>query len=525
MNQSELSSHVSELCLRLSDMRRQESGNRPIEAVIAPYAAAIFLLRRAESMDSEQAAAAASDGRDYLPALPRDRHWSSWRHVRDEELVYILREEVLPALRNSPNRIIGQFLRRVVSVAEALASESPDAIEVLVNWAKAFDVETVTGKQVAGDALRMLVEKTTAKDKTLGAHTAPQPVVELMADLLAPDPGERIYDPCFGAGGLLATVTSRLRETAVQMPPKAWSEGSRQSVFGVEIDPYAYCVGLARVVMAGMDQPGLELGDALERPLAGDRSCQGFDCILAVPPWGAPARPEIASGFHVSATNLETLFLQHVMASLRPGGRAVVALPEGVLFRSGPDRSVRKKLLSDYRVEGVISLPEGALRPYTGIKMSLVLFRRKEAKQSVRFMEIEDWPSIRTGDENGRAANVEAARTITAEFRNGTPDDLLWKPPIKDIWETPIKELADRGWELIAKRTGERVLSRSLQVLQKDAGVPVRPLNKVAEIFAGLSDGRVSDHHATRRSIGIRWPCERSRREPHRSTISVLLPD
>ena len=490
MNQSELTSHVSELCVRLGDMRRQESGNRPIEAVIAPYAAAIFLLRRAESMDSEQEAAAASDGCDYLPALPRDRHWSSWRHVRDEELVYILREEVLPALRNSPNRIIGQFLRRVVRVAEALASESPDAIEVLVNWAEAFDVETVTGKQAAGDALRMLVEKTTAKDKTLGAHTAPQPVVELMADLLDPDPGERIYDPCFGAGGLLATVTSRLRETAMEIPPKARSEAPRQSVFGVEIDPFAYCIGLARVVLAGMDQPGLELGDALERPLAGDRSCEGFDCILAVPPWGARARPEVATEFQVSTTNLETLFLQHVMASLRPGGRAVVALPEGVLFRSDPDRSVRKKLLSDYRVEGVISLPEGALRPYTGIKMSLVLFRRKEATQTVRFMQIEDWPSIRTGDENGRASNVEAARTITAEFRNGTPDDLLWKSPIKDIWETPIKELAARGWELIAKRTGERVLSRSLQVLQKDAGVPVRPLNKVAEIFAGVSYGR-----------------------------------
>ena len=490
MNQSELTSHVSELCVRLGDMRRQESGNRPIEAVIAPYAAAIFLLRRAESMDSEQEAAAASDGRDYLPALPRDRHWSSWRHVRDEELVYILREEVLPALRNSPNRIIGQFLRRVVSVAEALASESPDAIEVLVNWAKAFDVETVTGKQAAGDALRMLVEKTTAKDKTLGAHTAPQPVVELMADLLDPDPGERIYDPCFGAGGLLATVTSRLRETAMEIPPKARSEAPRQSVFGVEIDPFAYCIGLARVVLAGMDQPGLELGDALERPLAGDRSCEGFDCILAVPPWGARARPEVASEFQVSTTNLETLFLQHVMASLRPGGRAVVALPEGVLFRSDPDRSVRKKLLSDYRVEGVISLPEGALRPYTGIKMSLVLFRRKEATQTVRFMQIEDWPSIRTGDGNGRAANVEVARTITAEFRNGTPDDVLWKHPIKDLWEIPTKEFADRSWELIAKRTGEKALSRSLRVLEEDAGVPVRPLNKVAEIFAGVSYGK-----------------------------------
>lgn len=487
MNQSELSSHVSELCLRLGDMRGQASRNRPIESVIAPYVAVVFLLRRAERMDSEQQAAAASDGRDFLPVLPRDRHWSSWRHLCGSELVHVLREEVLPALRNAPDRAIGQYLRRVVPVVEALASEPPDAIEALVNWAKAFDVETVAGKQAAVDALGMLVEKTTAKDKTFGAHTAPQPVVELMVDLLDPSPGERIYDPCFGAGGLLAAVTSRLRETAMQMPPKARSEAQRQNVYGMEIDPFAYCVGLVRVVLAGMDQPGLELGDALERHVAGDRPGEGYDCILAVPPWGVRARPEIASGFQVSARNIETLFLQHVMASLLPGGRAVVALPDGVLFRMDRNQRVREILLSDYHVEGVISLPEGALRPYTAIKMNLVLFRREEAKPSVRFMQIEDWPSNRPEDAIARDTHAEAARTITAGFRKGKPDDVLYERPIKDLWETPIKELADRVWELIAKQTGEEGLYRSLQVLEEDAGVPVRPLNEVAEIIAGVS--------------------------------------
>ena len=487
MNQSELTSHVSELFARLEDVRRQVSGKCPIESVIAPYAAVILLLRREEIVDSEREAAAPSDRRDYLPALPRDRHWSSWRHLRGAELVYVLREEVLPGLRNAPNRAIGRYLRRVVAVIEALASEPSEAIELLVNWAKTFDVETVTGRQAAGDALRMLVEKAVAKDKTLGAHTAPQPVVKLMVDLINPDPGERIYDPCFGVGGLLGEVTSRLRETAMQTHPKAPSKDPRQSVSGVEIDPFTYCVGLARVVLAGIDQPGLELGDALKRPQAGDRSSEGFDCILAVPPWGARARPETASRHQVSATNIETLFLQHAMASLRPGGRAVVALPEGVLFRNGPNRNVRKKLLSDYRVEGVISLPEGAVRPYTGIKMSLLLFRREEAKQSVRFMEIEDWPSNRPEDGIVRNTHAEAASTITAGFRKGKPDDVLYEHPIIDVWETPIEELVDRGWELIAKQTGERGLYRSLKVLEEDAGVPVCPLNKVAEIITGVS--------------------------------------
>jgi len=365
-------------------------------------------------------------------------------------------------------------LQRLVPVVEDLASEPPELIETLIQWSQTFNLETVTSRQAAGDALAALVEETTEKGaKILGEYTTPRPIVEMMADLLDPNPGERIYDPCFGTGGLLATVASRLHEKAMSMPPKIWTEVQQQSVFGVEIDPFAYSIGLARVVLAGIDYPGLELGDALERPLAKHRFSEGFDCIMAVPPWGGRAHPE--------AANLEILFLQHVMASLRPGGRAVIALPDGALFRTA-DQKVRKELLTDYCVEGVVSLPAGAFHPYTGIKTSLVLFRREQAKQAVRFMQVEEWPFLRPEKELSSRTAVTVAHVIAEEFRNGTPNGSPW------LWETPIEKLATRDWELIAKRTGEEALSRSLRALQEaDAEVPVQPLNEVAEVFAGAS--------------------------------------
>ena len=82
--------------------------------------------------------------------------------------------------------------------------------------------------------------------------------------------------PCFGTGGLLATVASRLREKAMQIAPQVWTEVQQHSVFGVEISPDAYSIGLARVILAGIEQPRLELGDALKRPLAKDRSLRGL---------------------------------------------------------------------------------------------------------------------------------------------------------------------------------------------------------------------------------------------------------
>ena len=475
MKQLELTSQVSELWARLDQMPSHRTSNRPLESVIAPFTASLLLLRWADHMDTEQEAVDGLDDLDSLPVLPRDQHWSSWCDLRGERLVDVLRREILPALRNTPDSNLGRSLQRLVPIVKNLACEPPELIETLIQWSQTFNLETGTGRQAAGDALAALVEKTTEQNaKIVGWFTTPQPIVEMMADLLDPSPGERIYDPCFGTGGLLATAASRLHEKAMSMPPKVWTEVQQQSVFGVEINPSAYSIGLARVVLAGIDYPGLELGDTLERPLAKDRFSEGFDCIMAVPPWGGRVRPE--------AANLETLFLQHVMASLRPGGRTVIALPDGALFRTGPDQKVRKELLTDYCVEGVVSLPAGAFHPYTGIKTSLVLFRREQAKQAVRFMQVEEWPFIRPKKGLSSRTAVTVAHVIAEEFRNGTPNESPW------LWETPIKKLATRNWELIAKQTGEEALSRSLRALQEaDAKVPVQPLNEVAEVFAGVS--------------------------------------
>lgn len=492
MNELELTAHVSELRTRIDEIAGQEAGDRQPESAIASFAAVLFLLRWAERVDADQKPTDALESRDYRSALPLGLHWSSWCHLRGAELVDALGGGVLPALRNAPDRGPGKYLKRLAPIVENLVRESPEVIETLLEWGQPFDLQTDAGRQAAGNALAALVANATETGEIPGDHTTPKRVVELMAELLDPRPGERIYDPCFGAGGLLATVADRLLKKATRMP-----ESFQQSVYGVEISPYAHVIGLTCVVLAGMDQPVLELGDALDRPLTGDQSSEGFDCILAVPPWGRHSRAQSETRIPVPSTHIETLFLQHAMASLRPGGRAVIALPDGALYRTGPDEKVRKELLTDYCVEGVVSLPDGAFLPFTGIKMSLMLFRRKQAKDAVRFMHIEDWQEIRsTGRYRGekdaelkrrtrRQTDVEMAHGFAEEFRDDTPNDNL------RVWVAPVTELATRGWELVAKGSDEKILTHTLRVLQKGGvRVSVPPLEELAEIFSGVSCDR-----------------------------------
>ena len=476
-------SHLASLWSLLDEFRDGKVTQRPLESVVAPVAA-MLLLRWAAHLDAEQEAVASFDGKDYTPALPLEKRWTAWSELRGERLVGFLREEVVPALRRAPSGVLGQALQRLAPVVDSVTQASPKGVEGLVEWVREHDLKTTGGRRSAGEALDAIVEHASGMSARMGGEfTTPRSVVELMVDLLEPSPGERIYDPCFGTGGLLARAASRLREKARQMPPKVWTDVQQRSVFGVESNAFAYCIGLARVVLAGIEQPGLELGDALERPLARDRSSEGFDCILAVPPWGGRVQTEAAAHFPVAASNIETLFLQHVMASLRRGGRAVIALPEGTLFRTGPDRAVRRELLSDYCVDGVVSLPAGAFQPYTGIKTSLVLLRRSPAKESVRFLQVDEWPSPRSDDASGREKAMAASRRAAEEFMGGRLNG--------GLWEAPVKELAKRDWELVAKRSGEEALTRSLRGLQEvDAGIRVGPLSDVAEVFAGVSYGK-----------------------------------
>ena len=460
---------------RLDSIQFNSSGNR-LPHVTISFLGALLMLRWAQEVDAK-----AVNGLDAQsgPKLTRQLTWNSWSGLRGDQLITVVRTILIPRLETLSNGTQGGFLAQLLPVFKHLVLESPANVETLVQWAQEFDIETDSGRQATGEALSILIEHAT---RTRGEFVTPSPVADLMVNLLCPSLGERIYDPCFGSGGLLAAAAARLRDQAQDVSPERWAEIKSDSLFGTEIDLFAYGIGLARVVLAGFGEPKLQLANALESPMFQDHTTGAYDCVLAVPPWGPRARRTLASRFPVYTTNVETLFLQHVMASLRSGGRAVIALPEGVLFRTGGDQRVREILLREFCVEGVISLPAGAFRPYTGIKGSLVYFRRAPAKRGVRFSQVDDWVNPSAGNTINDDGNAALVHRVTQEFMSETSNG--------SFWETPIEILANKGWSLVAKPTGEELLSRSLKILQESAAeIPVRPLHEVAEVFPGISYG------------------------------------
>ena len=157
----------------------------------------------------------------------------------------------------------------------------------IIDWLRGLDLNAPVGRRLAADvfdeAVRFMVHR---HGESLGQFVTPAPVVDLMVALASPAPGEKVYDPCFGFGGLLVEALRRTRgATEASSPGQAVGPAA---IAGVESDWGAYPVGLCRLVLAGVDRPELTCGDALvtRLPDDDDRDARGYDCILAAPPWG-----------------------------------------------------------------------------------------------------------------------------------------------------------------------------------------------------------------------------------------------
>ena len=439
-----------------------------LESIVAPFAA-LLLLSWLERLDTEPASASRSGDAGHLRLFEPDQYWSSWSRLRGKALSDFFCRQLVPALEGAADVAQGSMLRSLAPVLTSFNTIPTALRDRLVHWVACFDMSSATGRKVAQKILTRAVEwETSVFENHPISFSTPAPLAELMVEILDPKPGGRVYDPCFGTGGLLARTVHRTYKGDEGIAGNSGSRSTQGGVFGVEINPHAYVVGAAQAVLAGASDPRLELRDALEGPPRGSESSNGVDYLIAHPPWGH-VRPNASQALPVATNEVAMRFLQHAMALLNPGGRAVVALPHHVLYRRGPDRIIRRDLLANYHVEGVIAVPERRWSTHSTAEMSLLVFRRATPAFAVRFLRVPDDLPL-------------GPRDIAVEFRDGQPSNQLW--------DTPVRDLEMRDWELCARRTGEKALVRKLVGIGKaNPKVARLPLEKVADVQAGKSYG------------------------------------
>ncbi len=435
--------------------------------------AALIYLRWIDFQDAELEAIAAFDDAEYEPVLPAGLHWRTWYALPPEQLHGFFGEQLWPTLqrlKNHRTNNLATHLHRIAPAVKDLAGLEPSHLESIIRWLADQPFETPNDRRKLLDVFDATFES--IHDKYTNDFRTPDAIIRLIVELAAPVAGDRIYDPCFGSAGLLTCACDYVLKKGKDKLSRLG--GPPLSVYGVELNPDAYLIGLTRLALAGIDNPQLELANSLERTGANNPQQDGFDVVLADPPWGMRSDPADLNHFSVKTPDVAGLFIQHALSQLRPTGRVVIVVPQGVLFRTGPEQRLRRWLLDQYGVESVVALPENSFLPYRGIRASLLLLRRNGPTKRIYMADAE--PIFVMG--KGRQPTTlleDKALEFVQSLHSGKTDE--------NAWVVDVETLAKSDHDFTPRRRDESELNGVLGSF--GPSITVDRLKDCCKIFAG----------------------------------------
>ena len=415
----------------------------------------LFFLKAFDEMESRREEEATFDDCPYRRKLDGEYRWSSWSSMSDkpDQMLEFVDGKLLPHLKKFgeseetqqfANDPVAERFRRIFSTVRNHSRRGARFARVVqqvdrLHFGDATDVivlsEIYEGllKDVAADSAGYAGEFYTQRH-----------IIQAMVQVVRPEIGDRIYDPCFGTAGFLAESAEYIRKTAGAISGSQFDRLQRETLYGIEFKPLTYLLGTMNMLLHGVEGANLVLGNTLELHSTNVPESDRYNVILSNPPYGGKMAREIQSNFTIRSGSTEILFLQHIMTNLATGGLAAVIIPEGVLFRGGPDARVRKRLLQEFDIHTILSLPAGCFLPYTGVKTNVLFFTRRhdgEGTKDVWYYELTndgfDLKSTRRPIQGSQIPDFFSKQEKRQEGENS--------------WTISISEIAQRGWDLSAR--------------------------------------------------------------------------
>lgn len=232
-----------------------------------------------------------------------------------------------------------------------------------------------------------------------GQFFTPREIIRVMVKAIDPKIGEIIYDPGCGTGGFLAQSFEHMAgQNNANITSADQLETLKQRTFyGREKDNLIYPIALANLVLHNIDEPHIWHGNALTGAETYGGLFEGapalYDIVLMNPPFGGKEGKDAQTRFAYKTGATQVLFLQHVIGSLKPGGRCGIVLDEGVLFRTNENAFVqtKRKLLDDCNLWCILSLPPGTfVNAGAGVKTNLLFFTKGQPTEKIWYYDLSD---------------------------------------------------------------------------------------------------------------------------------------
>ena len=438
------------------------------------------------------------EGQDAKDRPHEDFRWARFRNMAPAEMFVVLGEHVFP------------FLRTLGGDGSTYAHHMRDARftiptpGLLARVVDLLDKLPMEDRDTKGDLYEYMLGKIATAGQN-GQFRTPRHIIRLMVHMMAPTPRDIMVDPACGTAGFPVEVGEYLREHH----PEILRDDALRAHFhgglfhGFDFDSTMLRIGSMNMLLHGVENPDIRYRDSLAQDHAEDAG--RYTLVLANPPFaGALDAETVAKDLTaiVKTRKTELLFVALILRLLRPGGRAAIIVPDGVLFGSSKaHKELRRILVQDHKLDGVVSLPSGVFRPYAGVSTAILLFTRTDSggTEGVWFYDLQadGWslddkrapllPEDRLGPAPTPALGASEA------VKNDLPDVLAcWqdrngaereRPRTARSFVVPKAEIEAAGWDLSLNRYKETLRD---EVLHRS---PREILAELAKLEAEIAEG------------------------------------
>ncbi|MBU3979382.1 type I restriction-modification system subunit M [Patescibacteria group bacterium] len=339
------------------------------------------------------------------------KRWSYFKQLEGGEMLTHVQAKVFPfikTLKNGNSAFTEHMKDAVFMIPKAsLLVEAVNIIDNIYNEIEREQKEGQSFQDTQGDVYEYLLSEIAQSGKN-GQFRTPRHIIQMIAALVDPKLGEEICDPACGTGGFLlgayqhiltqhtsenylvkedngtvwGTISDKLSDK------RQWQFLREKAFYGFDFDTTMVRIGLMNLMLHGIDHPNIDYKDTLSKKYNENNR---FDVVMANPPFkGSIDKSDINEDLSINTTKTELLFVNRIYNMLRLGGRAGVIVPDGVLFgSSNAHKALRKLLIEQCELQGVISMPSGVFKPYAGVSTAVLIFVKGGTTENVWFYDME----------------------------------------------------------------------------------------------------------------------------------------
>jgi type I restriction enzyme M protein len=299
--------------------------------------------------------------------------WSRFRNKAPAEMFTIVSEHVFPFIRSMAD---AETAHGAHMKGARFTIPTPALLAKVVDLLAEIPMEE---RDTKGDLYEYMLSKIASAGQN-GQFRTPRHIIALMVEMMAPGPKDVICDPAAGTCGFLVAAGEYLRDNHPEIfRDEALRRHFHDGLFhGFDFDGTMLRIGSMNMILHGVENPDIRYRDSLAQDNNGD--AERYSLVLANPPFAGSLDYETTSKDLLKAVKTkktELLFLALFLKLLKPGGRAAVIVPDGVLFGSSTaHKAIRRVLVEDHRLDGIVKLPSGVFRPYAGVSTAILMFTK-----------------------------------------------------------------------------------------------------------------------------------------------------